>query len=87
MIPGAGTVKDLGVSADSEVVRVTNMTTRTASKITDIEDAANVRWLAKKLEPARAQVQSAPTEEAVNRIRARVFGDAAPRKVSRSIAA
>jgi hypothetical protein len=63
------------------------MTTRTAARITDIEDAANVRWLAKKLEPARAQVQATPTDEAVDRIRARVFGDSAARKVSRSIAA
>jgi len=85
--PGAGMVKDPGVTADSEIVRVTNMTTSTVAKITDIEDAANVRWLAKMLEPARTRVRATPTDEAVDRIRARVFGDAAPRKVSPSIAA
>ena len=64
-----------------------DMTTRTAATITDIEDAAAARWLSKKLEPARAQVQATPTDDAVDRIRARVFGDAAARKTSRSIAA
>ncbi len=63
------------------------MATRTAAQVTDIQDAATARWLSKQLEPARADVQALPSGEAVDRIRARVFGDAATRKTSRSIAA
>jgi hypothetical protein len=84
---GAGTVKDLRVSADSETVKAMNMTTKPADNITDIEDAAAAKWLAKLLEPARARAKAAPDAEAVGRIRARVFGDALPRKASRRIAA
>lgn len=63
------------------------MATKPAAKITDIEDAATAKWLAKTLEPARAEAGARPDVDAVERIRARVFGDALPRKASRSIAA
>jgi hypothetical protein len=54
----------------------TTMTTKTAepATVTDIEDASTARWLAHRLERARAEVQRGPTEVAVGRIRERVFG-------------
>ena len=55
--------------------------------VTTFEDASNSRWLAVKLAAARASVKAAPTEDAVERIRARVFGEGAARKKQRSIAA
>jgi hypothetical protein len=61
--------------------------TKTHENITDIEDAANARWLAAKLTPARARSQDVPTLEAVDRMRAAIFGEAAPRRKERSIAA
>lgn len=84
---GAGTVKDLRVSADSETMRVTDMTTRGTANIDSIEDAKTARWLSQTLAPARAGIKAAPTDDAIARIRARVFGDAAVRKTQRSIAA
>jgi hypothetical protein len=63
------------------------MLTRPEGNISDIDDAATVRWLRAKLEPARNHVGAAPTTEAVDRIRARIFGEAAPRRHHRSIAA
>lgn len=57
----------------------------TPAAITNIEDASTARWLAKTLAPARNRVQAEPSEEAIERIRARVFG-AAPRK-ARTLAA
>ncbi len=61
------------------------MTDETPAAITNIEDAATARWLAVTLAPARALVQAEPSEQALDRIRARVFGDA-PRK-ARTLAA
>jgi hypothetical protein len=43
--------------------------------ITDIEDAATVRWLARTLAQARAAMRHEPTEDAVERMRARIFGE------------
>ena len=63
------------------------MVTSPEPNISDFDDAASARWLRLKLEPARRAVASAPTAEAVDRIRARVFGEAAPRRRHRSIAA
>jgi hypothetical protein len=63
------------------------MTTTAPDNVTAFEDAANSRWLAERLAPARARVQQEPTEDAVERIRARVFGDRAARKKQRKIAA
>ncbi len=63
------------------------MATRTQAGITEIEDAATARWLTKALATARDEAQDGPTEEAVDRIRARVLGDTAVRKVARRIAA
>ena len=62
-------------------------TTKTHEKISDIEDGANARWLAAKLTPARVRSQDVPTLEAVDRMRTAIFGDAAPRRKERSIAA
>ncbi len=61
------------------------MTNETPAAVTSIEDAAIARWLARTLAPARARVQAEPSDEALDRIRARVFGQA-PRKV-RTLAA
>ncbi len=58
-----------------------------ANRINEIEDAATARWLAATLTPAKRRISQRPTDEAIDRIRARVFGDAAARKVTRSIAA
>jgi hypothetical protein len=63
------------------------MPTETAANVTTIEDATAARWLAKTLAPARADVAAGPSAEAVDRIRARVFGEAAPRRAARKIAA
>ncbi len=50
-------------------------TTETPAAITSIEDASAARWLASALEPARARGATEPTDEAIERIRARVFGE------------
>lgn len=63
------------------------MVTSPEPNISDFDDAAASRWLRLKLESARRTVAKAPTAEAVDRIRARVFGDAVPRRRHRSIAA
>ena len=64
-----------------------NMNTRPPAAITDIEDAATVRWLARTLAAARADARRLPSDEAVDRIRTRVFGDATARKHRQRIAA
>jgi hypothetical protein len=61
------------------------MTTEAAAAITSIEDASTARWLARALAPARNRVQAEPSDEAIQRIRARVFGEA-PKK-ERTLAA
>jgi hypothetical protein len=61
------------------------MTTEAPAAITSIEDAATVRWLARVLGPARSRVAAEPTDEALERMRLRIFGDA-PRK-ARTLAA
>jgi hypothetical protein len=65
------------------------MTTKTPARIEKIEDAATARWLARTLEPARARIETAPSAEAVDRIRARVLdaGAAAARRPARRLAA
>jgi hypothetical protein len=62
-------------------------TTTAPENVTAFEDAANSRWLAERLAPARARVQHQPTDDAVERIRDRIFGDRVPRKKQRKIAA
>lgn len=84
---GAGTAKDPGIRADSEVVKDKNMLIRPAANISDFDDAATARWLREKLEPARLHVGTAPTADAIDRIRARVFGEPGFRRSRRSIAA
>lgn len=61
--------------------------TSQATQPVDIQDAATARWLTLTLAPARAAVRQAPSAEAVDRIRLRVFGDAAPKKQTRTLAA
>ena len=63
------------------------MPTETAAKITPIEDVTLARWLSKTLAPARAEAAAGPSDEAVARIRTRVFGEASPRQPAREIAA
>ena len=84
---GAATAKDPGIRTDSEIVKDANMVTSREPNISDFDDAATTRWLRLKLEPARRNVAAGPTAEAVDRIRARVFGDATPRRGHRPIAA
>jgi hypothetical protein len=60
---------------------------KTHDNITDIEDAANARWLVGKLTPARVRCQDVPTLEAVDRMRATIFGEEAARRKEHSIAA
>jgi hypothetical protein len=55
------------------------------ANITSIEDAATVRWLARVLAPARNRLAGEPSDEALERVRARVFGEQ-PRK-ARTLAA
>ena len=84
-------VKDLGVPADSEIVKAEAMTdttkTATTATVHSIEAASTARWLANALAPARARAKQAPTENAIDRIRARVFGETGAKKRERSIAA
>ena len=64
------------------------MTTTTApTQINSVEDAETSAWLAQTLEPARARLREAPTADAIDRIRARLFGEPERRKKDRSIAA
>lgn len=64
-----------------------NMTTKTPANITMLEDAAASKWLASTLAAVRERTQLVPTDEALDRIRMRVFGTTSPRKQHRSIAA
>lgn len=58
-----------------------------SDNISDFEDAATARWLSAKLEPARKAAHDVPSAEAVARMRARIFGEAAPEKKDTRIAA
>jgi hypothetical protein len=85
-------VKDLGIPADSETVKAeamtdTTKTATTTATVHSIEAATTARWLASALAPARARAKQAPSEDAVDRIRMRVFGEPAAKKRERSIAA
>jgi hypothetical protein len=61
------------------------MVTRTPAAVTNIEDASIARWLTRTLAPSRARVMSAPAQAAVQRVRARIFGEE-PKK-ARTLAA
>ncbi len=63
------------------------MNSKQTAAITDIEDTATVRWLANTLAPARVEARHEPTEDAVDRMRARIFGVAARPKHRQRIAA
>lgn len=58
------------------------MTTEAPAVISSIEDAATVRWLTRVLASARNRVAGEPSDQALARMRARVFGEA-PRKARR----
>ncbi len=62
------------------------MTTKTAENPTSFEEAAAARWLATTLAQARIDTKNVPSADAVDRIRARVFGPE-PAQKARSIAA
>ena len=53
------------------------MTTETPAAITNIQDASTARFVARALAPARDRVLAEPTDEALERIRARIFGERA----------
>jgi len=63
------------------------MTHETPASVHSIETASTSRWLSRALAPARARSNEVPSAEAIDRIRARVFGETSPRKRERSIAA
>jgi hypothetical protein len=63
------------------------MNSHQTAAITDIEDAATVRWLARTLAPARAEARYTPTDDAIDRMRTRVFGKPARPKQRQRIAA
>ncbi len=63
------------------------MTKDTPATVTSMDDANNARWLARALAPARAHIATIPSDDAISRIRARVMGDAAPRKRTKTLAA
>ena len=81
--------KDRRIPADSETDEAKRMTTKTKepATITSIESASAARWLRVALAPARARAKQEPTATAVDRIRARVFGEGVQKKTHRSIAA
>ena len=63
------------------------MTQDKPATIHNIETASTARWLSRALSRARARAKDGPSAEAVDRIRARVFGEQAEKKTQRSIAA
>jgi len=68
-------VKDIDMAASPEL------------KIRHFDDAAAARLLRLTLEPVRRDLAGVPSADAIDRIRARVFGDAAHRRRHPSIAA
>jgi hypothetical protein len=68
-------------------VKDVDMATSPELKIRHFDDAATARLLRLKLEPARRDLANAPSADAVDRIRARVFGTPALSRRHRSIAA
>jgi hypothetical protein len=63
------------------------MPTTIPENVTEFEDAQTARWLEDKLRPARARIKDGPSVDAVARMRARIFGEEAPQKKDRRIAA
>jgi hypothetical protein len=61
------------------------MTAETPANVTPIEDLAMSRLLERALAPARARLQAEPSEDAVERMRARVIGET--EKKARTLAA
>lgn len=53
------------------------MTTETPAAISSIQDAVTARWLTRALEPVRARVLAEPSDETIERIRGRIFGERA----------
>ncbi|HZP57095.1 MAG TPA: hypothetical protein VFC53_06020 [Dehalococcoidia bacterium] len=63
------------------------MTNRDDAEIPTIEDAATTRWLAQTLQGARERSREAPSLEAIDRMRARIFGEGARKKERQILAA
>jgi hypothetical protein len=63
------------------------MNLKQTAAITDIEDAATLRWLARTLAPARAAARHEPTEDAVDRMRERIFGETTRKPARQRVAA
>ncbi len=61
--------------------------TKNTAAITNIEDAAAARWLTRTLKPARVHILGTPTDEAIARMRLRIFGEVPARKPRKIIAA
>ena len=59
------------------------MNLKPPAAITDIEDAAAVRWLARALASARVDAHRPVSEDALARMRAQVFGEARRPRVER----
>jgi hypothetical protein len=59
----------------------------TSQSPTDFRVASTARWLSEALLPMRERVAAEPSDEAVERIRARVFGETHTRKRARRLAA
>ena len=63
------------------------MTKQTPAAMNDIEAATTARWLTRALQPARAEAMAGPSAEAIDRIRARVFGEPTTKKRFKTLAA
>ncbi len=59
------------------------MNLKPPAAITDIEDVATVRWLARALATARAEAHRPVSEDALARMRAQVFADTQRPRVER----
>jgi hypothetical protein len=70
-----------------KLMKAATMTEKTPATVTDIESASTARWLRRALAPARARVAAGPTEDAVERMRAQIFGEDTPKKRARTLAA
>jgi len=63
------------------------MTENKPAAVTSISTASTARWLVSTLATARLEAKAAPSPEAVERIRAQVFGEGAGRRHTRTLAA
>ena len=83
---GAGTV--VKISPAWPILRVVNtMTAKKSARPNEIEAAATARWLSATLAPARARVKTSPSTAAIDRMRTRVLGPEAAKRLKQRIAA